>query len=67
MIGQNDHFPTDVLEYALDDIKYLIPIYKKLLEELIKDNKQAWAEEEAQFLLDKDTYNPNYQANNKED
>ena len=52
--------PTDVLEYALDDVKYLIPIYKKLLEELIKDNKHAWAEEETQFLLDKNTYNPNF-------
>ena len=52
--------PTDVIEYALDDVKYLIPIYNKLLQELIKDNKYAWAEEETQFLLDKETYNPNF-------
>ena len=52
--------PTDALQYALDDVKYLIPIYNKLLEKLIKDNKYAWAEEEAQFLLDKETYNPNF-------
>ena len=50
--------PTDVIEYALDDVKYLIPIYKKLLQELIKDNKHTWVEEETQFLLDKDNYKP---------
>ena len=52
--------PTDALQYALDDVKYLIPIYNKLLEKLIKDNKYAWAEEETMFLLDKETYNPNF-------
>ena len=52
--------PTDVIEYALDDVKYLIPIYNKLLEKLINDKKHIWAEEETQFLLDKETYNPNF-------
>ena len=52
--------PTDVIEYALDDVKYLIPIYNKLLEKLIKDKKHIWVEEETQFLLDKETYNPNF-------
>jgi len=51
--------PADVLQYALDDVKYLIPIYNKLSEKLFKDKKFGWAEDESQFLLDKETYNPN--------
>jgi len=52
--------PADVLQYALDDVKYLIPIYNKLYEKLIKDKKLEWVENESQFLLDKETYNPNF-------
>jgi ribonuclease D len=51
--------PSDVLQYALDDVKYLIPIYKKLTQELIKHKKLEWSEEESQFLIDKETYRPN--------
>jgi len=52
--------PSDVLQYALDDVKYLIPIYNKLSKELIKHEKLEWAEEESKSLLDKETYNPNF-------
>ena len=51
--------PSDVLQYALDDVKYLIPIYKKLSSELIKCKKLEWANEECKFLLKKETYSPN--------
>jgi len=51
--------PSDVLKYALDDVKYLIPIHKKLSSELIKFKKLEWAEEEFKFLLKKETYTPN--------
>ena len=51
--------PPDVLQYALDDVKYLIPIYNKLSEKLFKDRKLEWVEDESQLLLDKETYNPN--------
>jgi len=51
--------PSDVLQYALDDVKYLIPIYKKLSSELIKFKKLEWAEEEFKLLLKKETYSPN--------
>jgi len=51
--------PSDVLQYALDDVKYLIPIFEKLTNELIRDKKLEWAEEEFKFLLKKETYSPN--------
>ena len=51
--------PNDVLQYALDDVKYLIPIYKQLSKELIKHKKLKWSEEEFEFLLNIDTYKPN--------
>jgi ribonuclease D len=52
--------PNDVLKYALDDVKYLLPNYEILKNELINQGKLSWAEEEVQFLLKKDTYEPNY-------
>ena len=51
--------PSDVLQYALDDVKYLIPIYKKLSIELIKCKKLEWADEECKLLLKKEIYSPN--------
>jgi ribonuclease D len=51
---------NDVLKYALDDVKYLLPNYRILKKELIYQGKLSWAEEEIQFLLNKDTYEPNY-------
>jgi ribonuclease D len=52
--------PNDVLKYALDDVKYLLPNYRILKKELFNRGKLSWAEEEVQFLLNKDTYEPNY-------
>jgi ribonuclease D len=52
--------PHDVLKYALDDVKYLLPNYSIIKKELINQGKLSWAEEEVQFLLNKDTYEPNY-------
>ena len=52
--------PNDVIKYALDDVKYLLPNYMILKKELIIQGKLSWAEEEVQFLLNKDTYEPNY-------
>ena len=51
--------PADVLQYALDDVKYLMPIFNKLSKELIEHGKLEWAEEDCQFLLKKETYSPN--------
>ena len=52
--------PHDVLKYALDDVKYLLPNYSIIKKELINQGKLSWAEEEVQFLLNKETYKPNY-------
>ena len=52
--------PEDVLQYALDDVKYLLPHYTTLKAELIKSEKLQWLWEEVGFLLDKNLYKPNF-------
>ena len=52
--------PEDVLQYALDDVKYLLPHYEMLKTELIKSEKLQWLWEESGFLLDKNLYEPNF-------
>jgi ribonuclease D len=44
--------PSDVLQYALDDVKYLLPNYTILRDELVKNGKLQWLSEETDFLLD---------------
>ena len=53
--------PEDVLQYALDDVKYLLPHYTTLKAELIKSEKLQWLWEETGFLLDKNLYEPNFE------
>ena len=52
--------PEDVLRYALDDVKYLLPHYEILKDELIKSKKLQWLSEEVSFLLEKSLYEPNF-------
>ena len=52
--------PEDVLKYALDDVRYLIPNYSSLKEELIKNNKIEWLNEETNHLLNQGLYQPNF-------
>ncbi len=52
--------PEDVLQYALDDVKYLLPHYEMLKDELIKSKKLQWLSEEVSFLLEKSLYEPNF-------
>ena len=52
--------PEDVLQYALDDVKYLLPHYAILKAELIKSEKLQWLWEETGFLLDKNLYETNF-------
>jgi len=51
--------PKDVVEYALDDVRYLLPNFKKLKHELTISKKIQWLDEETGFLLDTELYNPN--------
>ena len=44
------------IEYALHDVKYLIPIYRALNKKLEKLNRKSWAEEEFNRLADKENY-----------
>jgi ribonuclease D len=51
--------PKDVLEYALDDVRYLLPNYKILKDKLDSENKTQWLDEETSPLLDQKLYEPN--------
>ena len=51
--------PEDVVKYALDDVRYLLPHYEKLKAELIKSKKLQWLSEEVSFLLEQSLYEPN--------
>jgi len=50
--------PQNVLEYALDDVRYLLPNFNKLKYELTINKKINWLNEEIKFLLDKELYEP---------
>jgi len=52
--------PEDVVKYALDDVRYLLPHYEMLKDELIKSKKFQWLSEEVSFLLEKNLYEPNF-------
>ena len=51
--------PKDVLEYALDDVRYLLPNYRILKDKLDSENKTQWLNEETSLLLDQKLYEPN--------
>ena len=40
------------IDYALDDVRYLIPVYHKLVKQLDKLNRTEWVEEEHRELVD---------------
>lgn len=44
------------LQYALDDVLYLVPIYEKLAAKLAKLGRMAWLQEECDRLLDPALY-----------
>lgn len=50
--------PANVVEYALDDVRYLLPNFKTLEHELTISKKIQWLDEETRFLLDQELYEP---------
>jgi len=50
--------PVNVIEYALDDVRYLLPNFEKLKYELTLSKKIKWLDEETRFLLDQELYEP---------
>ena len=50
--------PANVVEYALDDVRYLLPNFEKLKHELTISKKIKWLYEETRFLLDQELYEP---------
>lgn len=45
-------FSQQQLEYAMDDVRYLIPLYNVLMEMLAQKNRLEWIEEECDRLLE---------------
>ena len=50
--------PVNVVEYALDDVRYLLPNFEKLKHELTISKKIQWLDEETRFLLEHELYEP---------
>ena len=59
MTGQQGRSQQSVVEYALDDVRYLLPNFKSLEDELTISKKIQWLDEETRFLLDYKLYDPN--------
>ena len=50
--------PAEAIEYALDDVRYLLKNYHQLQTQLQAENKLDWIKEEAQSLLNIELYVP---------
>lgn len=46
----------EFLQYAAEDVEYLLPAYELLVERLSKAGRLAWAEEDSEDLLDQSLY-----------
>lgn len=49
---------SDELDYAMDDVLYLMPVYCHLKSELESKNRSAWIEKELQTMGAESTYTP---------
>lgn len=48
--------PDEAIEYALDDVRYLLKNYQQLSTQLTAEGKSDWIKEEGKFLLDVKLY-----------
>lgn len=48
--------PAAALDYAAEDVEYLLPAYEVLTERLIKHDRLRWAEQDSEFLLQPSLY-----------
>ena len=48
--------PKDAIEYALDDVRYLIKNYQQLRDQLRHEDKLSWLQEDSQNLLQIELY-----------
>ena len=54
--------PEEAIEYALDDVRYLLKNYTDLHNQLSQENKLDWLMEEGQNLSSIDLYSPNIES-----
>ena len=52
--------PAGAIDYALDDVRYLLESQQQLQKRLIQENKLDWLIEDGQKLLASDLYQPNF-------
>jgi len=50
--------PPGAIDYAVDDVRYLIKLKNILEQKLIREKKLDWAEEEFKSILDENLYQP---------
>jgi len=48
--------PEAVLNYAVEDVEYLLPAYDLLVERLEKTGRKEWVEQDSRLLLDESLY-----------
>ncbi len=53
--------PKEAIEYALDDVRYLLKNYYQLQAQLKTEEKSSWIKEEGKSLLEINLYNPDIQ------
>jgi ribonuclease D len=46
----------DELDYAMDDVRYLMPVYRKLKESLAEKNRLSWLEKDLEIMSNASTY-----------
>ena len=46
----------DELDYAMDDVRYLMPVYREILEQLQARNRASWIEKDLQNLSEESIY-----------
>ncbi len=52
--------PAAALEYAAEDVEYLLPAHETLTERLKKLGRQGWAEEDSEFQLEPTLYKDDF-------
>ena len=50
----------DELDYAMDDVRYLLPVYRKLKESLVEKNRLSWIQKDLETMSNASTYDVDF-------